>query len=130
NLFALAEQGDLPPIFGHVHARFRTPDFAIVVTALVSLCLALSGSFATLAAASAVARLVVYAGTCASVLALRRQGPAPCTIPLGPLVPIAALSISAAILLGATRIQLQVGAIALVSGAILFAIARTRAKAV
>jgi amino acid transporter len=55
NLFALAEQGDLPSIFGHVHPQYRTPDFAIFFTCIVSLILALTGSFATLAAASAVA---------------------------------------------------------------------------
>ena len=30
NLFALAEQGDLPAFFGRVHPRFRTPVNAIV----------------------------------------------------------------------------------------------------
>jgi amino acid transporter len=129
NLFALAEQGDLPPIFGHVHPQYRTPDFAIFFTCIVSLVLALTGSFATLAAASAVARLMVYAGTCSSVLALRRQGRAPFTIPLGPVVPVLALVICALILYGATTIQLQVGAIAIVAGALLFAIARAKARA-
>jgi amino acid transporter len=124
NLFALAEQGDLPRIFGHVHPRYRTPDFAIFFTCIVSLILALTGSFATLAAASAVARLMVYAGTCSSVLALRRHGRAPFTIPLGPVVPVLALVICAAILTGATPIQLQVGGFAIVAGAVLFAIAR------
>jgi basic amino acid/polyamine antiporter, APA family len=128
NLFALAEQGDLPSVFGHVHPRYRTPDFAITFTCLVSLILALTGSFATLAAASAVSRLMVYAGTCSSVLALRRQGPAPFTIPLGPVVPVVALVICAAILYGATTIQLQVGGIAIVAGALLFAIARAKAR--
>jgi basic amino acid/polyamine antiporter, APA family len=128
NLFALAEQRDLPRIFGHVHRRYQTPDFAIIFTSLVSLGLALSGSFATLAAASAVARLLVYTGTCASVLALRRQGRAPFTIPLGPVVPVLALLLSAAILFGATSTQLRVGGIALLSGAVLFAIARIGAR--
>src|SRR5262249_54449984 len=59
SLFALAEQGDLPAIFGRVHARFGTPVVAIVFTSVVSLILALSGSFTTLAAASALARLIV-----------------------------------------------------------------------
>ena len=45
NLFALAEQGDLPPFFGRVHPTFRTPVNAILVTAGVALALALSGSF-------------------------------------------------------------------------------------
>jgi APA family basic amino acid/polyamine antiporter len=128
NLFALAEQGDLPSIFGHVHPQYRTPDFAIFFTCIVSLVLALTGSFATLAAASAVARLMVYAGTCSSVLKLRRQGPAPFTIPLGPVVPVLALVICAVILFGATAIQLQVGGIAIVTGALLFAIARAKAR--
>ena len=60
NLFALAEQGDLPRWFGHIHPRYRTPDFAIVFTSFVALALALTGSFITLAATSAVARLLVY----------------------------------------------------------------------
>jgi amino acid transporter len=128
NLYALAEQGDLPSVFGYVHPRFRTPAFAIVVTALIALGLALSGSFATLAASSAVSRLIVYAGTCASVLALRRKGPAEFTIPGGPLVPVVALVISLAILFGASPLQRQVGLIALVAGAILFLIARWRSR--
>lgn len=128
NLYALAEQGDLPSFFGRVHPRFHTPSVAIVITSLVALGLALSGNFATLAASSAVSRLVVYAGTCASVLALRRQGPAAFTIPGGPVVPVIALLISLAILFGATPLQLRVGAIALVVGAVLYAIARWRAR--
>jgi amino acid transporter len=124
NLFALAEQGDLPRAFAHVHPRFRTPDVAIVVTCLVTLVLALSGSFAALALTSAITRLLVYAGTCASVLALRRQGRAPFTIPLGPVIPVLALVISVAILYGANRGQLQTGAYALAIGAVLYVAAR------
>jgi amino acid transporter len=124
NLFALAEQGDLPRSFAHVHPRFQTPDVAIIVTCLVTLVLALSGSFATLAMTSAITRLLVYAGTCASVLALRRQGRAPFTIPLGPVIPVLALVLSVAILYGANRGQLQMGAYALAIGAALYVIAR------
>ncbi|HSG01647.1 MAG TPA: APC family permease [Vicinamibacterales bacterium] len=124
NLYALAEQGDLPPIFGRVHPRFQTPDFAIAFTSLVALGLAFSGSFATMAAASAVARLLVYAGTCASVLRLRREGRASFTIPGGPVVPVVALVISVAILYGASAIQLQVGLAAVAFGAALYLVAR------
>jgi len=129
NLFALAEQGDIPRMFGWVHPRYRTPAVAIVFTATVALGLALSGSFTTLAAASAVARLVVYVGTCASVLALRRQsGRAAFTIPGGPIVPVVASLASAAIVFGANALQLEVGLIALAIGAVLFAVARINAK--
>jgi amino acid transporter len=127
NLYALAEQGDLPRLFGRVHPRFQTPDFAIVFTSLVALALALSGSFATMAAASAVARLLVYAGTCASVLVLRREGRAAFTIPGGPVVPVVALVVSVAILYGASALQLQVGIVAIAVGAALFLIARRAA---
>jgi basic amino acid/polyamine antiporter, APA family len=126
NLFALAEQGDLPPIFAHVHARFRTPDFAIVFISSIALALAVLSDFRTLAAVSAIARLVVYGGTCASVLALRRQGRAPFTIPLGPTVPILALAISTAVLYGATAVQLRVGGYFLLAGAGLYLLARWR----
>jgi basic amino acid/polyamine antiporter, APA family len=128
NLYALAEQGDLPSFFGKVHAKFRTPATAIIITSLVALALALFGDFVTLAASSAVSRLLVYAGTCASVLVLRRQGPAAFTIPGGPVVPVVALVISLAILGGATSLQLQVGGSALVAGAVLYVIARRSSK--
>ncbi|MPZ20859.1 MAG: amino acid permease [Luteitalea sp.] len=123
NLFALAEQGDLPRAFGYIHPRFRTPIVAIVVTCLVSLALALWSDFRALAATSAVSRLLVYAGTCASVLVLRREGRAPFTIAFGPLVPSIALAISVGILYGASSLQLQVGAAALAIGALLYAVA-------
>jgi amino acid transporter len=128
NLFALAEQGDLPGVFGHVHAKFRTPDFAIIFIASVALVLALLSDFRSLAAVSALARLVVYAGTCASVLALRRQGRAPFTIPLGPAIPTVALLISIALVYGATALQLRVGAAFLVAGAVLYLVARRSAR--
>lgn len=128
NLYALAEQGDLPSFFGNVHKKFRTPATAIIITSLVALALALFGDFVTLAASSAVSRLLVYAGTCASVLVLRRQGPAAFTVPGGPVVPLVALVISLAILGGATSLQLQVGGYALVAGAVLYVIARRSAK--
>ena len=126
NLYALAEQGDLPRAFGYVHPRFQTPAFAIAFTSLIALGLALFSDFRTMAASSAIARLLVYAGTCASVLALRRQGPAPFRIPLGPLVPVVALVLSVALLYGASATQLRVGVLGLAIGAVLYAVARYR----
>ena len=72
NLYALAEHGDLPAIFARVHPRYRTPVTAVIVTAGVSLLLALSGRFAALAAASAISRLIVYVFTCAATIRLRQ----------------------------------------------------------
>jgi amino acid transporter len=135
NLFALAEQGDLPRIFGWVHPRFRTPVTAILATAGVSLVLALSGRFATMAAVSAVSRLVVYVFTCAATIRLRgeafagRVDPPAFVLPFGPAIPSAAIVIALAILAGASRGQLIAGAWALVAGAVLYIIAtRTAAS--
>ncbi len=129
NLYALAEQGDLPRVFGYVHPKFRTPSNAILTTAGVSLMLALSGSFATLAAASAISRLLVYVATCASMIRLRaarfggQVNPPRFTVPGGPIVPSLAILIALAILFGATRQQLISGAYALAAGAVLYLIA-------
>jgi APA family basic amino acid/polyamine antiporter len=132
NLFALAEQGDLPPFFGRVHRSFRTPMNAILATAGVALVLALSGTFQTMAAASAISRLLVYLATCASMLRLRSprfEGtvkPPMFVVPLGPLIPLCAIVIAMTILAGATPLQLRNGAAALIVGAILYAIAVRR----
>jgi amino acid transporter len=136
NLFALAEQGDLPAFFGHVHRRYRTPVTAILITASVALVLALSGTFARLALVSAVSRLIVYVFTCAATLRLREPRfatvvkPAVFVVPFGPAIPAAAALITLATLAGARREQLIAGAIALATGALLFIIASrsTRSK--
>ena len=125
-LFALAEHGDLPRSLATIHPRYRTPVIAIIVTTLVSLGLALLGTFAMLAVASAVARLVTYLGACGATLRLRHQRfrgtvtPATFVIPLGRLVPVLAIGISLLVLAGATREQLLGGVAALSFGAALF----------
>ncbi len=125
-LFALAENRALPGFLGHIDPIHRTPSKAIWFTSLVALLLALSGSFVYLATVSAVARLVTYTGACAATLALRQKHlegsvqPATFTVPLGPVVPIAAILISLALIAGATRTQLLGGAAALLAGAALY----------
>jgi amino acid transporter len=136
NLFALAEQGDLPAFFGRVHPRYRTPVTAILITAGVALVLGLSGTFARLALVSAVSRLVVYVFTCAATLRLRSPEfaaevkPPAFVVPFGPTIPAAATLIALATLAGARREQLVAGAVALLAGAVLFVVAvrSTRAQ--
>jgi basic amino acid/polyamine antiporter, APA family len=129
SLFALAEHGDIPRVFAQVNARFGTPVVAIVFTAAISLILAATGSFATMAQASAVSRLIVYVATCAAALRLRHPKYAGVVaepkmrVPFGPVIPLLAILIALAILFGATPIQLRAGAIALAAGAVLFLIA-------
>jgi len=128
-LFSLAESGDLPAFLGRVHPQFKTPFNAIIVTTLAALALALSGSFLRMAAISAVARLAAYAATAAATLALRRRDRtnaipvALFRIPGGSAIPIVALATSVVILGGATPEQWRAAAVALVIGALLFALA-------
>ena len=137
SVFALAENGDLPPVFARVHPEFRTPYVAIWFTTIVLVALALSGSFVFLAAVSAVARLVIYLSTCVATLWLRRPSQAGRVAPAhvhravrpgdsGGGDRIIALSILA----GATTQQLLSGVAALVVGAVLYALAGVGARRV
>ena len=140
-LFALAESGDVPRLFARIHPRYRTPYNAIICTALVTLAFALSGSFTTLAVASALGRLVIYLSVCTATLRLRQPTfgksvlPATFIIPLGPVVPMLAIAISLLMLLGANRVQFIGGMVALAIGAAFylgnsrFALRRQNARA-
>lgn len=134
-LFALGENGDLPRFFGRVHPRFHTPANAVLFSAAVTLTLALSGSFAVLAAASAVARLITYLGVCTATLRLRNHRfdhvvrPATFVTPFGPLIPVLATLVSLGILVGASRQQLVAGGLALAAGAVLYFVAATQREA-
>jgi amino acid transporter len=127
-IFALAEQRQLPALLARIHPAYRTPANAIVFTSAVALILALSGSFAQIALVSALARLLMYAGSAAATLRLRSPRfeyvvkAAGFTAPFGPLTPIAAIGVCVVLAAGATRQQLLGGALALVAGAALYAV--------
>lgn len=134
-LFALAQHRELPAILRYVHPRSRTPSNAILVTAAVSLALALTGTFRSMVLASAVTRLVTYSGVCAATLQLRRDRfagrvkPATFVVSGGPVVPLLGLAVSGAILAGASRSELLTGLAALIAGAVLFLLNRQLAGA-
>ena len=125
-IFALAEQRQLPQLLARIHPRYRTPSNAIVFTSAVALTLALSGSFAQIALVSALARLLMYAGSAAATLRLRSARlagaakPAGFTAPFGPVMPVVAMGVCVALAAGATRQQLLGGAAALVVGGALY----------
>ena len=127
-IFALAEQGQLPGVLARIHPRYRTPSNAIVFTSAVAVTLALSGSFAQIAVVSALARLLMYAGSAAATLRLRSPrfagvvNPAGFTAPLGRATPIVAMCVCVALAAGATRQQLLGGIAALAIGAALYGI--------
>jgi amino acid transporter len=126
-LYALARDGYGPAFLGRLHSRTRTPAAAIVLTTALVLPLALTGSFAGLAALSVVARLAGYVSTAAAVPVLRRKRPdtsATVRLPLGPTIPIAAVVVSAFLVASATALDLAAGAAALAAGLAVHALRR------
>jgi amino acid transporter len=77
-LYSMATHHELPAVLGRVHPRFRTPHIAVIVGTIAALGMALYSSFAQAATFAAISRLLVFASTCAALIALRRQdAPAP-----------------------------------------------------
>ncbi|MDH4107540.1 MAG: APC family permease [Gammaproteobacteria bacterium] len=70
--FGLAEQHMLPKWFRAVHPKYATPGNSILFLGGISLLLALSGSFAFLAVASSLTRLITYI-LCISALPIIRR---------------------------------------------------------
>jgi basic amino acid/polyamine antiporter, APA family len=72
-LFALARDGLLPRVLGRVHPRTHVPHIAILCYAALSAILALTGSFAELAALSTLAITPLYIVGCAAAWLLARR---------------------------------------------------------
>ena len=130
NLFALAEQGDLPPFFGRVHpdvphTRERgARDRRRVARAGVVRDFSVDGGSERDQPTAGLCRNLRVDVTVAQLQGLPSLVKPPVfVVPFGPLVPVAAIAIAMTILAGATRVQLRNGAVALLVGAILFALA-------
>lgn len=92
--FALAEQGDFPKFFARIHPRFRTPHISISLYALAVFGFAALGDFRWNAILSAATRLAIYGAMAIALIIFRkRRGPAPCSLPFGPVFSAAALLI-------------------------------------
>ncbi len=74
--FSMAENRMLPAWFGHVHSKYATPDYSILLMGSMALALALTGSFVKLAVASSVVRLLGYIICIASLASIRRNADA------------------------------------------------------
>jgi len=123
-LFAFARHGQLPALLASVHPRYRSPHHAVIVFALLTWAIALTGGFGQLAALSAVARLMFSAATCLAVPVLRRQqrdAPAGFVLAGGPAIPLAAAGLCAWLLLGVTTEQAIAGGLGLAAGLVLYA---------
>jgi APA family basic amino acid/polyamine antiporter len=117
--FALAEQGDLPPVFAAVHNRFKTPHVSILIFAVSLWALATMGNFRWNVVLSSASRLIMYGLVCASLLALRRQQPgaAAYRLPFGPIFAVIGIALMIVLFTRITREEL---AWILATGAVAF----------
>ena len=127
-LYSMATHHELPAILGRVHARFRTPHVAIVLNAIVALAMGLYSSFAQAATFAAIARLTVFASTCAALIALKRQhGPAPAfQLPGGTFIALAGAGFSVWLLSTRNAAELLILFAIVAAGAALFTMATRR----
>jgi amino acid transporter len=72
-MLAMAEHRQLPRFLARVHARFHTPDRAILLAGAGGLALALSGTFLYLLSLNVLARVASYLVTALAVFPLRRR---------------------------------------------------------
>jgi APA family basic amino acid/polyamine antiporter len=70
---AMAERGALPAFFAKIHPTFRTPWISILIFAGISMALALQADLLQNLSLSAVSRLLLYGGVCASLLVFRSR---------------------------------------------------------
>lgn len=131
--FAMAEQKQLPSVLSTTHKRFRTPHFAILLTAAVMLILAISGTFIYALTISAIARLLTYAATCAALPKLRHTKDAPPAkfkAPAGIIVATAALVLAGWLLSNSTLGEARDAGIAAALGLAIYFIYRLRSRVV
>lgn len=127
NMFALGEAGDLPRSFAAVHASWRTPHVAILVFALLSWLVTITGTFRYLLELFVISRMLAYGSTCLALIVLRRrEGPAPVPVPGGPVIAALALAACVAIVTTATLTSVRDVAIVIAIGFVIRALVRWR----
>jgi APA family basic amino acid/polyamine antiporter len=87
----MARDGLLPPVFGKVHPKFRTPYISTIITGLVAACVAGAFPIGLLGELVSIGTLLAFVIVCAGILVLRYVQPElhrPFRTPLVPFVPI------------------------------------------
>ena len=126
----MAARSELPGVLAAINKRFRTPHASILLTSTLMLALTLSGTFLYAVTISTIARLLIYAGTCAALPVLRRRtAPPPSTfrVPAGTAVAVAVLCLTAWLLWNSTWREGRDTAIAAAVGLTVYAVCRKRA---
>jgi APA family basic amino acid/polyamine antiporter len=128
--FAMAARSELPGVLAAVNKRFRTPHASILLTSTLMAALTLSGTFLYAVTISTIARLLIYAATCAALPVLRKRDAAPPSsfrVPAGTLVSVAVLLLTAWLLWNSTWREGRDTAIAAAAGLTVYAVCRRRA---
>ncbi len=89
--YSMARDGLLPPIFGKVHPKFRTPYIATIITGLVAAVVAGAFPIGLLGELVSIGTLLAFVIVCGGILVLRKTQPdvpRPFRTPWVPAVPI------------------------------------------
>lgn len=121
-VFALARDGFLPRALAAVHPIHRSPQAAIVAQSVLSLALAISGTFEKLAILANVSALALYFGCALASWRLRTPG----ETGAGAVVPWLACAVIAWVLTGLTRDEWIGFGVCVAAASLAYAIARSR----
>lgn len=108
---AMANHGMMPKMLAEKNC-FGVPYHAIIISALLGLAIALSGTFNTLAQISAVSRFAQYIPSCIAVLVFRKtmkNRKSDFKIPFGWLIPVVAVTVSVLLLSQTNLVNLAWG---------------------
>jgi amino acid transporter len=130
-LYAFARDGFLPRVFAAVHPRYRTPQAAIVAQSLLTLALAISGTFERLAILANVSALALYLGCALAAWRLRAlgvsfEGDVGFRVPFGRVVPWLTCAVIVWLLTGLTRGEWLAFAASVTAGTLVYLARRGR----
>jgi len=132
-LLPLAEDKMIPAVFGK-KTQNGTPAIAILVSGLVTIPVALSGSFAELAMLSVVARFAQYIPTCISILIFRKrfehdsEARSQFKAPFGPVLPVMGVIICCALLADQDPTKIVIGLVFMAVISPLYFLAKKKAS--
>ncbi len=129
--WALSRDGLLPAWLGMVHARHQTPHTSILLYGILSLVLALTGSFVWLAIMSTLIRLLTYMLSILALPALFRRATEPelaFRLPGGMLIPAIAFGLCVWLMLQAPLSAWYTLGVFILIGTVIYAMMRRRAS--